>query len=263
MIGAALAVEALKLRRSTTALVAGLAVALLAPGLAAGFVGLARTDTDGVLSAKVRPLLEGLGAAGTEPGWSALLGLTGQVLSVGMLLAGGVVTAWSFGREHVEGTWGALFALPTSRREVATAKLVVLLAWGVATTAAAGVVALVLGALAGLGPLGGDAAATLARSGAVALLTVVLTVPFAWVASVARGYLPAVGVLLGVVVATQVATVLGAGAWFPWAAPGMWAGLGGEAAAAAVTPVQLLLALPVGALGGVATVAAWQRAQVR
>lgn len=42
----------------------------------------------------------------------------------------------------------------------------------------------------------------------------------------------------GVVVVTQVATVAGAGAWFPWAAPGTWAGMDSRAAAAAVTPLR-------------------------
>ncbi|GEL99786.1 hypothetical protein [Cellulomonas terrae] len=69
--------------------------------------------------------------------------------------------------------------------------------------------------------------------------------------------------LLGLVVVTQVATVAGAGAWFPWAAPGLWAGMGGPAAAAAVSPVQLLLAVPVGAIGVAATLRWWSTAELR
>jgi|GEM_PF-3688245 len=51
-----------------------------------------------------------------------------------------------------------------------------------------------------------------------------------------RGYLPGISALLGVVVVTQIVTVLGAGAWFPYAAPGMWSGMGGAETAAGVCP---------------------------
>ncbi len=53
------------------------------------------------------------------------------MFSVGLLPAAGVVVAWSYGRELPDATFGALVALPTSRREIAAAKAVALTAWGV------------------------------------------------------------------------------------------------------------------------------------
>ena len=89
----------------------------------------------------------------------------------------------------------------------------------------------------------------------VATLTTLLALPLALVASAGRGYLPGVGALLAIVVVTQIVTALGAGAWFPWAAPGLWSGLGGAELAAQVTPLQLAMPYLVGALG--MSLAAW------
>ena len=81
-------------------------------------------------------------------------------------------------------------------------------------------------------------------------------------ASGAAGRLPGIGVLLGIVIVTQVLAVVGVGGWFPYAAPGMWSGMGGDEVAASVTALQLLLALPVGAAGVGAALWWWGRAEV-
>ena len=254
-MAAALAVEALKLRRASAPRAAALVVVGVVPALAAGFRAATRSDVDGPLAAKIAPMLVGTG-------WDGLLGFVGQILSVGMLLATGVVVTWSFGREFTDGTFGSLFALPTSRRAVATAKAATLVAWGAGVAAAAVGLALVLGLAIGLGVPDGAAWAHAGRALTIGLLTVALALPFGYAASALRGYLPGIGVLLGTVVLTQVLSVTGVGAWFPYAAPGMWSGMGGAEVAATVTPAQLLLALPVGALGAAAAVWWWDRAVV-
>ena len=252
---AALAVEGLKLRRATAPRVAALAVVLVAPAMSAGFLAAARADLDGPLAAKIEPMLQGTG-------WDGLLGFVGQMLSVGMLLATGVVVSWSYGREFTDGTFGALFALPTSRRRVAAAKALTLVHWGVDVVLGAVALALVLGLATGLGVPDGEAWAAAGRAAAIGLLTVALAMPLAWVASALRGYLPGIGVLLGIVVVTQVLAITGVGGWFPYAAPGMWSGMGGAEIAEAVTAPQLLLALPVGAAGVWAAIRWWGRAEV-
>lgn len=253
---AALEVELLKLRRSAAARVASLAVVVGVPGVAAAFTAVARAGGDSLMAAKVEGMLQG-------EGWTAHLGMVAQVTSVAMLLAVGVVVAWSFGREHVDGTFGALCALPTARRDVAVAKTVVLAAWGLLLCVGVVAVAALLGLALGLGAPDSDAVVAAGRVVVVGGLTVLLALPLAWVASARRGYLPAIGALLGLVVATQVVTVLGAGAWFPWATPGMWSGMGGAELAATVRPVQLALAVPVALLGAWATARWWTRAEVR
>ncbi|WP_298460903.1 ABC transporter permease [uncultured Cellulomonas sp.] len=254
--GAAVEVETLKLRRATAARVAGVAVVVGCCGLSGAFLAVARAGGDSTMAAKVAPLVHGTG-------WAAYLGVVAQILSVAVLLAVGLVTSWSFGREFVDGTWGSLVAIPTPPGTTAAAKLVVLAVWGLGLCLATVALAVPVGLVVGLGPPDGAALGGAARVVVVGALTVLLGLPFAWVSSAQRGYLPGIAALLAVVVVTQLVTVAGAGGWFPYAAPGLWAGMGGQTAADAVTGLQLALAVPVAVLGGVATVRWWQRAEVR
>ena len=57
-----------------------------------------------------------------------------------------------------------------------------------------------------------------------------------------RGYLAGFVTLVALVVLTQIATAIGVGAWFPYAAPALWMGLDG--ADAALLVIQLLLRSP-------------------
>lgn len=255
LLRAAVEVEQLKLRRAVAPRVAAIAVMGFVPVLSAAFLAGARADLDGPFAAKITPMLQGTG-------WDGLLGFVGQMLSVGMLLATGIVVSWSYGRELTDGTFGALFALPTSRRQVAAAKALTLLHWGVDVVLGTVVLALVLGLATGLGLPDGEAWAGAGRALVIGLLTVALAMPLGFVASALRGYLPGIGVLLGIVIVTQVLAVVGVGGWFPYAAPGMWSGMGGAEVAATVTGVQLLLALPVGAAGVAAAIWWWDRAEV-
>ncbi len=252
---AALAVEDLKLRRATAPRVAALAVGLGAPAFAAAATAAVRADLEGPFVAKMAPMLTGTG-------WAALLGLVGELLSVGLLLAVGVVVSWSFGREFTDGTFGALFALPTPRRTVALAKVLTLAHWAVDVVLGTLAVTAALGFATGLGVPDAEGWAAGGATLLIGLLTTCLALPLAYVASSQRGYLPGIGALLGVIVVTQVLAVTGVGAWFPYAAPGMWSGMGGAEVAATVTPVQLALAVPMGLLGVVATLRWWDRAEV-
>ena len=251
---AALAVEALKLWKATAARVAAAAVIVIAPAMSAGFVAYAKTDPEGPLGAKILPMLQGTG-------WEAVLGFVGMILSIGCLLAAGVVIAWSFGREFTDGTFGSLFAIPTSRRQIALAKTTVLVTWGAAVALATVGFTLVLGVLTGLGLPDAEAWSGAGRVLVIALLTVVLAVPIGLSASLTRSYLAGIGALIGTIFVTEIVTMSGVGAWFPYAAPGMWSGMGGEELAASVTAVQLALPLPVGLLGAAAVVWWWGRAE--
>ena len=252
---AAVATEALKLRRSPVARTAWPAVVLGAPALSAGFIAVARAGGDGQLAVKVAAMLP-------DMGWIGYLGMIGQISTVAMLLAGGIVTAWCFGREFADGTVVGLFAIAVSRRRLAAAKFAVMLGWSLSACGATVLLGVAVGLLLGLGPLGSDALGGVAMDLVAAMLMALLALPLAWVASARRGYLPAVGALLLVVIVTQLVTVVGAGAWFPYAAPGLWVGMGGAESAAAVGPVQLLLAIPLCAAGIWATTAWWARAQL-
>jgi len=250
--GAAVAVEWLKFRRSRVPLGATVALLVGVPTLGTAGLAAAASDAPTSFAGKARTLIVGTG-------WEALFGLAGQVSAVGVLLATGIVIGWIFGREFADGTVVGLFAQPVTRGRIAAAKSLVVALW--LGTVSLGIAALTMLGGAGLGwgwpPM--DAAARLAI---LSLLTGLSVLPIGWVASIYRGYLPAFVALLGVVIATQLAVGLGAGAWVPWAAPSLWAGAAGPEQAAQVTAAQLALPALVGMGGVAATVAWWRRAQL-
>jgi len=251
---AALAVETLKLRRSLVARIATALLVLLVPLGSVGMVALARSPQ------AVGPAAAKLGDYATGELASTHLLVCAQVLSVAALAAVGFFVAWSFGRELESGTAGALFGLAVPRGTVALAKCLVTLAWLVScvvlvvavTTAASAVVAAASGE-----PLPGWAEARDAVG--AGLLGGGLALPFAWVATVTRSQLGTVGALIGMVAVTQIVVLLGGGAWFPYAVPSLWAGMGGADAAAAVGLPHLMLAAAMAPLGAAAVVHAWRR----
>lgn len=248
----ALRVELLKLRRSAAARVAAGTIALAVPLLALGFVTAATQGGDSQLAVKVRPLLPG-------EGWIGLLGITGQVLTVALLLSTAFVVSWTFGREFADGTVEGLLLAGPPPAVLASAKLAAAWLWMSCACGAAVLATVGLGVVTGSGPLT-DAVGPAARALTAGLLMVALALPVGLAASAGRSALAGVGAGIGLVVVTQLATLTGAGAWFPWAAPSLWTGMGGPSSV--VSPVQLLLALPVAALGWAATCAWWERTEV-
>lgn len=250
--GAALRVEALKLRRSAVAWVAAIAVTALVPLASGGFLALANGAAGGPLAAKARAMVFG-------DGWDALLGLAAQLEAGVGLLAFGVVVSWCVGREFTDGTIVGLFAQPVSRAAIAGAKAAVVLTWAASVSVSVALLTTAGGMLVGLSPPEfGD----FVRLFGLGLLCAVTALPAGWVATLARGYLGGILATLAAVIGTQFAVALGGGAWVPWAAPALWAGAAGPAAAESVTPSQLGLPLLVGALGVWLTCRAWARLQL-
>jgi ABC-2 type transport system permease protein len=251
----AITVEILKFRRSPVVLATTALIVVLVPLLCLGFFAAANGNAAGAIAAKAR-------AMGIGEGWDGYFDLLAQMISVTLFIGPGVVVAWTFGREHADRTFPSLFALPVSRGSVATAKFLVLLAWGAALTTLVLAAAMMTGLAAGVGPLDGtEAATTLARIWSAGLLTSVIALTLGYVASVGRGYLPAIGALILLTMFAQIAVALGSGAWFPYAAPGLYAVAGAEGVAD-VTLLQLLL-VPTFTLSAVwATVWWWQHAEV-
>jgi ABC-2 type transport system permease protein len=251
---AALAVETLKLRRSTVARIATALLVLLVPLGSVGMVALARSPQ------AVGPTAAKLADYATGDLATTHLLVCAQVLSVAALAAGGFFVAWSFGRELESGTAGALFGLAVPRGTVALAKCLVALAWIASCVVLA--VAVTTAASAVVAGISGEPFAAWAgvRDAVTAgLLGGGLALPFAWVATVTRSQLGTVGALVGMVALTQIVVLLGGGTWFPYAAPSLWAGMGGADAAAAVGPPHLMLAVAMAPLGAAAVVRAWRR----
>ncbi|QJW35000.1 ABC transporter permease [Cellulosimicrobium protaetiae] len=248
---AALEAEALKLARSAVARIATVAIVVVVPVLAVGFAAAAEHGGTSALALKVRPLVPGTG-------WDAVTGTTGQVLTVASLLATGFVVSWTFGREITQGTIEPLLTSLPSRAAVVTAKLGVVTGWAAAAGTASVGVAVLLGLA--LGPDAGSPWPGFTRAVTGAVLAALLALPCALVATWGRDALAGVGTVLGMVVVTQVFTVVGAGAWFPWAAPSLWLGMGGPDVH--VSGWQLAAAPAVAAASWWATATWWRRAEL-
>ena len=253
---AGITVEWLKLRRSRISWITTVLVGIGVPALTAGFLAAAtRGPADAPLAIKVNALLIG-------EGWPAYLGMLAQILSVMSFLGVGFVVAWCFGREFTDHTITGLYALPTSRITIAAAKYVVLLAWSVGLSLITLAAAFALAPLAGLPAPSADVLEPAAKVLAVGVNGALLAYPLATIASAARGYLPAVAGLILIVVMTQILTVFGVGAWVPFAATSLWAGMGGPAAAADIAPHHLALIPLTAAVGVASTLWWWRRMQV-
>lgn len=252
---AAIRIEWWKLRRSRVTHVATALMGLLLPALGLGFYSVAIRGGAGLLADKAAALLVG-------EGWEGYLGLVDQVAAVALFLGAGVVVAWAFGREHADRTFPSLFALPVSRTAIAAAKFTVLCGWVIFLAVVVCLAALALGVTGGVEPFD----AGLVASGLLGLFAIcvgagLLALTMGFVASVGRGYLPAVGALIVLIAAAQVSVLFGTGGWFPFAVPGLLAVAGAEGAPD-LSVVQLALVPALGAAGAWATVWWWRNAEV-
>ena len=246
---AAITVEA---RKAAASRVMVSVTALLVLGVGALSLGmlLAAASGDEQVLAKLGPL------AGVD-GWGGLIGVALQITAAGGLLAFGVALSWLFGREFVDGTVTALFALPVSRPALAMAKLVVYLAWAIGVAIVVTGVVAVLGFAMGYGAMDAAGIVGLSRIPVLVVLTAFIAVPAAWAATIGRGLLPGIAATVGIIVVAQVLAIADAGAWIPVVAPALWAIAPESVPAAALLTVP---SVPI-VFGGLVALA-WSRLQL-
>ena len=188
--------------------------------------------------------------------WSTYLGLAAQMIAAGGFFVFCLITCWVFGREFADGTLKDLLAVPVGRATILLAKFIVAALWSAAMAVVIFVASLILGALIGLPQ--GTATVLLQGSAMVAVTTalvIVVVVPFAFFASVGRGYLLPIGVALLALIMANVLAALGWGGYFPWGVPGLYA-QGKDYLVPASFPIAIL----TGAAGMVATYLWWKYA---
>ena len=203
----------------------------------------------GLISAKAN-------LAGGAATWPYYLGVLGQAIAIGGIAVFSLVESWVFGREFVDGTLKDLLAVPVARATILLAKFLVVALWSLLLTVMLFLVSLLFGAVIGLSQGTAEVfwqgTATLA---VVACLTIVNVFPFAFFASLGRGYLLPMGVTLLVIVIANFIVVAGWGNYFPWAVPALYAELAGKGN---LEPVSYLLVLLTG-LAGMAGTYLWWR----
>jgi ABC-2 type transport system permease protein len=257
-IQAALWVEFKKALRSRTFWITALAVVWLV--LISGLFTYILKDPEqarrlGLLGAKAQFF-------GGTADWPSFFNLILVLLSVGCLIIFGFIFVWIFGREFSDKTVYDLLSLPVSRSSIVTAKLITAACWSLALTVLVFFLALGIGSLLQLP--GWSAAVVWHGLGlllATGCLTVVLCLPFSLVASVTRGYLPALGCIFAVIILSQVFTQLGNGQFFPWTVPMLFSGAAEALSGKAAEPLGAVSYILVGVVAAVSIVvtAFWWR----
>lgn len=245
--GGALWAESRKLRRSKISSLS-LMVAVFIPVVIALFM---KVLIDPSWASRFNLVTTKANATGVRADWSGFFSLLTQAIAVGGIGLFGILAAWTFGREFSDRTMKDLLALPVRRSTIVIAKFITVAAWSIALTITVYVVAIGLGALLALpGWNTSMLAESSARYFAVATLTIGLTAPFGLVATIGRGYLPAVGAMFASVVMSQILAALGLGAWFPWSVPALLSGAAGPATTTLAPSSILATAATAVAAGG-------------
>jgi ABC-2 type transport system permease protein len=147
--------------------------------------------------------------------------------------------------------------LPVRRDTIALAKLLVYLLWTLAVSVVLVVVVAFIGLLLNFEAPASGVGLLLLRLVALTMLSALIAVPAAWAATLGRGMLPGIATTVGIIVVAQVMAVAGTGAWFPLAAPALWAIEPGS-----VSAFQLALVAIVPAGFGLLALRAWATLQL-
>lgn len=244
----ALVVEAQKLCASRVVLVASVLLLVGISVLVGAMTAAAEAGNEQILSQ--------LGALADGHGWERFWGVSAQVTAAASLLCFGVVLAWVVGREFADGTITGLFAITVPKATTVLAKLVVTLAWSAAVAVGLAACLIVTGTLV-VGAPNEQALAGLGRLLVLTVLSGLLATPTAWAATLGRGLLPGIAVAIAMMATAQVFAVAGTGAWFPVAAPALWA-----IDPDSVSPLQLALVAVVPIGSTLLTTRAWSRLQL-
>jgi ABC-2 type transport system permease protein len=162
--------------------------------------------------------------ADTVANWAAFLDLFAQVLALGGFMLTAMIAVWVFGREFSDATVKDLLAVPVRRTDILLAKFIVVAIWSTALGVLICGLGLVLGVMFRLPGGSGDIIrAGLVHAGIADCLGIVAGLPFAFFASLGRGYLLPVGTLMLTMIVSQLVTAAGWAEYFPWAILGLYA----------------------------------------
>jgi ABC-2 type transport system permease protein len=160
--------------------------------------------------------------------WGTFFSVLSQAIAIGGSIVFSIVTAWIFGREFSDHTAKDLMALPTSRENIVTAKLLVITAWVFAVSVWLYLVGLLIGSLVDIPGWTTELAwQSFIDILATAGMTLLLMTPVAFIASMGRGYLPPLGWAVLMIFFSQIIAATGWGEWFPWAVPALFSGAAG------------------------------------
>ena len=192
--------------------------------------------------------------------WNSYLQILSQVVGVGGIIVFGFVASWIFGREYADKTAKNLLALPTSRAAIINAKFATYLLWCFALVISNLIIGLIIGYFL---PLGELSLTTFAHNVIVYLTTFLLVVllgtPISFMGIFGKGYMAPLGLVVMLIVFSQIIGALGVGHYFPWAVPGIFSGISADMKAS-IDYWSYTLIIMTSLIGFIATHLWWQKA---
>lgn len=218
----AIQAELLKLKRASIVWIsfAAFSIGPIMGGLALYIIGNADSAASGSMLAEKVKLMA------FSADWPSFIALLSQVVAVGGILVFGFVCSWLFGREYSDNTAKDLLALPTSRNSIITSKFLVYFLWCMALIISNLILGLLIGTFFGFEGFGMDLLVTNIKDYLItSLMVIVLGSPVAFMALWGRGYLAPIGLMVLMLVASQIIGAMGFGQYFPWSIPGLYSGI--------------------------------------
>lgn len=192
--------------------------------------------------------------------WPSYFSLLAQAVAIGGLVVFGFIASWIFGREYSDRTIKDLLALPISRNIIVCSKFIVAVLWCFILS----IIVLALGLIVGkVVDIPGWSSDIMIQGTSIfivcAILTIVLSTPVAFFASVGRGYLSPLGFMIFTIVLAQIIAVTGYGQFIPWSIPALLSGAAGSDAAV-LEGISIIIVLLTSALGFIGTILWWRYA---
>lgn len=192
--------------------------------------------------------------------WPSYLSLLAQAIAIGGLIVFGFITSWIFGREYSDRTIKDLLALPISRNIIVFSKFIVVFLWCLILS----IIVLVLGFFVGNAvDIPGWSSDIMLRGILVyfvcSILTILLSTPVAFLASVGRGYLSPLGFMVFTIVLAQIIAAIGYGQFFPWSIPALASGIAGSDNAI-IEDISIIIVLLTSVFGFAGTMLWWRYA---
>lgn len=156
--------------------------------------------------------------------WPTYIGSFGQVIAAGGFILSAFAMTWAFGREFSDSMVKDLLAVPVPRLSILLAKFILVAIWSALIAVVIFASGLLIGSFL---KLPGASAAVLLQGSVImtvtAFLVIPLVMPFAYFASLGRGYLLSIAMAVLVLMLVNLSLILGRGEYFPWAIPLIYA----------------------------------------
>ncbi|NQX45435.1 ABC transporter permease [Paenibacillus tritici] len=203
------------------------------------------------------PIMMGVGNvlssdAGAVSWEQYLTGLLDTLAPLG-LIGYTFVAAWVFGREFADRTIKDLLAKPVSRAKIVLSKFLVILAWCLLLSVYMFAVGFAVGAI--MGVQGGSASfisGLFFKFLITSLMYILVTAPTILLANVTKGYLAPLGLILIIVILSNVLASFGFAPYFPWTIPSVFQSTGS-------LQLSSILILAYTGIVGIAGTFAWWR----